>query len=108
MQNLITFQRKAGEFIGSNPALSFTSADGTLVTLTPSGVRTALHRLVKAIGLEPIHYNTHSLRRSGAIHLLAMGIPVETIKVRDWKSDCVFTYLQPKPHEKLHMLKSTT
>lgn len=109
MLNLITFQRKAGQFVGSDPALSFTAADGTLITLTPTDVRTALHRLVKAVGLEPTHYNTHSLRRSGATHLFVQGIPLETIKVLgDWESDCVFTYLKPKPQEKLSVLKSTT
>ena len=107
--NLINFQRHAGQFTGSDPALEFTSAEGRLVTLTPTDVRAALHRLVKASGLDPSSYNTHSLRRSGATHLFTLGIPVETIKILgDWKSDCVFTYLKPKPHDKLNILNTTT
>ena len=50
-----------------------------------------------------------SLRRSGVTHLFTLGITVETIKMLgDWKSDCVFTYLKPKPHDKRNILKTTT
>jgi len=60
--------------------------------------------LIVAIGLPPAHYNTHSLRRSGASHLLASGVPLETIKVLgDWKSDCIFKYLKPTASQRLSM-----
>ena len=106
-RNLITFQRRAGQLVLTDPALAFNTPGGNPVTLTPADVRAELRRLVKAIGFNPTCYSTHSLRRSGATYLFNKGIPVETIKILgDWKSDCVFTYLKPYTQDKLKLIST--
>ena len=104
------FMQQAGNLPTSAPALAFTQpSSGKMKTITPPQARSALHRLISAIGLNTSDYNTHSLRRSGATHLLSLGVPFEIIKILgDWKSDCVFKYLKPNAETKLSMLPSVS
>ena len=86
--------------------LSYRRPDGLVVLPTPAGVRKRLWHLLQAIGITNVaDYNTHSLRRSGACHLLAKGLPLDSVKVLgDWKSDTVFAYLTPDISTKFQML----
>ena len=53
-----------------------------------------IKKAVAQIGLDPVAYGTHSMRRSGAAFLHAQGIPLEDIMVMgDWKSLAVLDYL---------------
>ena len=108
-RTLVSFLQQAGEIPPDAPALSFRSEGGTVETLTAQSVRRHLHQLVRAIGLHPSSYNTHSLRRSGATYLLSLGVTVDIIKILgDWKSDCVFKYLKPSPIDQLRLLNDVT
>ena len=101
---LLNMLRLAGPVPPAAPAWSLCPPQGPLTAPTPAWVRLRLQRLIAAIGLPPSEYNTHSLRRSGASHLLSSGVPCEVIKVLgDWKSDAVFRYLKPQPQQRLHM-----
>ena len=103
---LLTFLHRAGDLPPSAPALAYIGAHGKLHVLTPPMARQGLKRIFRALGLPAEHYSTHSLRRSGATHLLASGVPVELIKIiGDWKSDCIFKYLTPNPSTKLNLLQ---
>ena len=105
--SLRSFLHRAGNLPDTAPALAYRGADSRLSVLTPPGARDRLKQLFIALNLPTHDYNTHSLRRSGATHLLAAGVPVEIIKIiGDWKSDCIFKYLTPNPSSKLLMLKN--
>lgn len=102
---LLSFMCQAGNLPPSAPALSYQRLDGRWIVLTPPDARVRLKKLFAAIGLPTTEYNSHSLRRSGATHLLAAGMPLEMIKIMgDWKSDCVFKYLTPNPSSKIQLL----
>ena len=99
---LLHFLQIAGPIPADAPAWSYMTPSNTLNVPTPASIRPRLQSLVVAIGLPPAHYNTHSLRRSGASHLLTSGVPLETIKVLgDWRSDSVFKYLKPTSSQQL-------
>ena len=50
--------------------------------------------------------SSHSLRRSGATHMLMNSVPIETIRVLgDWRSGVVFRYLKPSADSKLSVLQ---
>ena len=101
---LINFLRLAGDVPASAPAWAISLPSGVVDPPTPATIRPRLQALVAAIGKPPQDYNTHSLRRSGASHLLSLGVPVETIKVLgDWKSHAVVAYLKPQPCQRLAM-----
>ena len=107
MMAMTSFVRVAGSSLPvSAPALAYLQG-GQVKVITPAMARQRLQQLFGAIGLQPRLYGTHSLRRSGASHLLAAGLPIETIKViGDWRSDCVYRYLSPSGQSKLDMLQA--
>lgn len=105
---LLHFLQTAGPIPADAPAWSFMTASNKLSVPTPASIRPRLQSLVVAIGLPPAQYNTHSLRRSGASHLLTSGVPLETIKVLgDWRSDSVFKYLKPTSSQQLTMANTS-
>ena len=70
----------------------FIFRDKTLVT--GSCMRTVLRKLLVLCGCQGELYGTHSLRAGRSVDLLAMGVPVETIKkLGRWKSKSVYVYL---------------
>lgn len=84
------------------PALSYRGVTGEIKVVTPAHARERLSRLFRQLGLSPDDYNTHSLRRSGATHLMLNNVPLETIRVLgDWKSDAIYRYLKPSADSKL-------
>ena len=104
---LESFLTRVGPLPGSYPALAYRRPDNALVVPHTPRVRKLLSNLFVKMGLSSKDYNTHSLRRSGATHLLSVGVPVDMIKIlADWKSDCVFKYLKPSPDTKLTVAKS--
>ena len=105
---LLKFIELAGPVPAHAPAWAFVDTTGQLRVPTPASVRTRLHSLFAAVGLPTTHFNTHSLRRSGASYLLSAQVPVETIKILgDWKSDSVFRYLKPHPVQRLTMVNNS-
>lgn len=65
--------------------------------LTPLLYRDVLRFLKESIvmlGLSPDRFGLHSLRRSGAMHLQKLGIPLYEIQMLgDWRSMAVLLYL---------------
>ena len=62
--------------------------------LPSEDVRRVLKIILKKMGLEPINYNTHSIRIGRCVDLQKMNISVETIKsLGRWRSNAVFDYL---------------
>lgn len=105
---LINFLHVAGPIPPHFPAWSYITTCGTPMVPTPASLRPRLQSLFVSIGLPPAHYNTHSLRRSGASHLVASGVPLEVIKLLgDWKSDSVFRYLKPTPCQQLTLVNNS-
>lgn len=104
---LLNLLRVAGPLPPCAPAWAITLPGGGVDPPTPSTIRPRLQSLIAAIGKPPSEYNTHSLRRSGASHLLSLGVPLEAIKVLgDWKSDSVFRYLKPQSSQRLSMVNN--
>ena len=102
---LINFLQLSGPLPDSAPGLAFRGVNGQVNVLTPAAARQRLQQVFLAMGLNSKDYSSHSLRRSGATHLLSAGVPIEVIKILgDWKSDCVFKYLKPNPSSKLEMV----
>jgi len=99
---ILNFLTLVGMMPQDSPAFAFYSAEGAVTAPTPAAVRPRLQRLLARTGLTAAHFNTHSLRRSGACFLLSKGTPLEVIKVLgDWKSDSVYDYLKPSVDQKL-------
>jgi hypothetical protein len=60
---------------------------GTKTDLSYSNVRVAMKACVVRLGLDPIHYSTHSLRIGGACALRAAGAPDSMIMFMGrWKT----------------------
>lgn len=105
---LLHFIRLAGPVPPHAPAWAYITPAGHLRVPTPDSVRSRLRTLFIAIGLPPSEFNSHSLRRSGATHLLSKNVPLEVIKVLgDWKSDAVFKYLKPQACQKLSLVNTS-
>ena len=61
----------------------------------PTHVRDTLHKLLKAVNLEPLLYNTHSLRSGRSCDLIKLGYPIEHVKkLGHWRSNAVYRYLK--------------
>ena len=104
----LNFIKLAGPVPPNAPAWAFIDPLGQLRVPTSASVRTRLQSVFAAVGMSTKHFNTHSLRRSGASYLLAAKVPLETIKVLgDWKSDSVFKYLKPQPAQRLDMVNNS-
>ena len=56
----------------------FIFSDGSPVL--PTHVRDTLRKLLKAVNLEPLLYNTHSLRSGRSCDLIKLGYPIEHVK----------------------------
>ena len=53
-----------------------------------------LKKCIKAIGLDPKHFSSHSLRRGGATWAAQIGLPGEVIQMLgDWHSDAYLLYM---------------
>ena len=105
---LIHFISLAGNVPADAPAWTYIDATGVPRPPTPSSIRSRLQDLFAAVGLPMTDFNTHSLRRSGASHLLAASVPVDVIKViGDWRSDSVLRYLKPDSLQKLSLVNSS-
>lgn len=103
---LLRFFTQAGPLPDTMPAFTFKTPSGHIRVPTSPNVRARLSKLWAQMGLNPADYNTHSLRRSGASHLLTQGVPLEVIKILgDWKSDSVFSYLKPTITQKFTLVK---
>lgn len=103
------FFNQVGPLPDHYPALAYKRLDSSLILPHTPTIRKRLICLFGKLGLSPKEYNTHSLRRSGATHLLSAGVPVAMIKIMgDWKSDAIFKYLKPSPQTKLDVAKSFT
>lgn len=65
-----------------------------LVPLLYKDVLRFLKEGVKLIGLSDVHFGLHSMRRSGAMFLQSIGVPLYEIQLLgDWKSMAVLFYL---------------
>ena len=105
---LLNFITLAGDVPPDAPAWAYIDQSGQLKVPTPASVRSRLHSLISALGLSTSDFNTHSLRRSGASHLLSAGVPLEVIKILgDWKSDSVFRYLKPDCSQRLSIVNKS-
>ena len=103
---LVTFLLRAGNLPDTAPALAYLTPDAHMATITPAKARDRFKHLLRAIGLSTKDHNTHSLRRSGASHLMASGIDLAVIRcLGDWKSDSIFRYLKPCIEHKLNLSK---
>lgn len=104
---LLRFIALAGNVPSHAPAWAYIDPRGQLCIPTQQGIRTRLKALLALSGLSTSDFNSHSLRRSGATHLFASQVPIETIKtLGDWKSDCVYKYLKPQESQKLHIVNT--
>ena len=103
---LMAFLLKAGSLPDSSPALAYLTPGGKEATITPAEARKGFKHLLSCIGLSTKDHNTHSLRRSGASHLLSAGVDLSVIRcLGDWKSDAIFRYLQPDCESKIKLSK---
>lgn len=67
---------------------------GKLVPLMYYDVLQFLKRGAQSINIDPTRVGLHSLRRTGAMHLYSIGIPLNDIRlIGDWKSLAVLLYL---------------
>jgi integrase len=70
-----------------------------LAEQTPNAI---LKRLLRAIGVDPKRYGSHSGRSGGTSAAAEQGIAVALLKRHgNWKSDCVFRYIRPSSAELL-------
>ncbi|XP_050388701.2 uncharacterized protein LOC126807879 [Patella vulgata] len=98
----------AGDLADDIPLFSYLDATNT-VFLTPDSFRQRLRFLLSRIGLSVTDFNSHSLRRGGASWLISAGVSLPVVRaIGDWKSDCVFKYLQPDHVGTLRILQSLT
>ena len=105
-QAILRFLFLTGQLPEPTSACAIQYVDGRTHLPTPTAIRQKFQALCTAIGLSPVDFNTHSLRRSGACFLLANGVRLEVIKsLGDWRSDCVFPYLTPSTEQKFQLVK---
>lgn len=75
---------------------------GNSVPLTYTYYQEALKAASARSGMDPSKVSTHSLRRGGANYLRSVGVSIMEIKERgDWRSDCVYEYLETSVNERL-------
>ena len=104
---LINHLARSGTLPASAPLFAIKAPNGPMTALTSSSARRRINKLFKDIGLNCADYGSHSLRRSGASHLFACGMSLQSIMILgDWKSDCVLKYIKPVPNDKLDLLSS--
>jgi len=87
----------------SSPAFSVIRS-GHLVPLTQHVLRQHFRRLVSDIGLNPVDYSFHSLRRGGATVAAMAGIPDSLIRTQgDWRSMVYKDYISIPATERFHV-----
>lgn len=70
------------------------SSNGVIRPLLYRDVSSFLKNCVQLLGIPPNRYGLHSLRRSGALFLQSIGVPLHEIQLLgDWKSMAVMLYL---------------
>ena len=84
-----------------NPAGGFTSdqeqflSSATVSPVQPAHVRDTLSQLLSTLNLNPLLYNTHSLRSGRSCDLIKFGYSIEQVKkLGRWKSNAVYKYLK--------------
>ena len=81
--------------VGPGPAFQVPSASGGSVPLSYASFQSTLKYFCAKIGLDPVDFSSHSLRRGGCTFLASQGASIQELKARgDWKSDCVYQYIQ--------------
>jgi len=80
--------------VDTDPAFFF-KTKGVVTPVTYAVFQRRLKASVKAIGLDPSLFSSHSFRRGGACLAFKAGIAGETIKVLgDWQSEAYQVYLE--------------
>ena len=83
-----------------SPLLLKVGSNG-LVPILYGELQKFIKTCVRSIGLDPDMYGSHSLRRSGALYLHSLGVPLEDIMCAGhWKSLAVLAYLATPPDRK--------
>jgi hypothetical protein len=73
-----------------------------VVTVTTYMLASQFRQFVHILGLPPLTFSMHSLRKGGATLAHMAGIPVDHIMTHGtWTSNAVWKYLQPSPAAKL-------
>ncbi len=86
----------------SDPAFCYCDPSGDLRPLDYASLAAGIKFLVAAIGLNPDHYATHSLRRGGASYSFQAGaLPTHIKFAGDWASEAFEVYLTLGVREKL-------
>ena len=81
--------------LGSAPAFQVPSASGGFRPLPYASFQSTIKFFCAEIGLNPSDFSSHSLRRGGCTFLASQGASIQELKARgDWKSDCVYQYIQ--------------
>jgi site-specific recombinase XerD len=81
-------RRKTAKALFHNATVSTKMADST--------VNTRVKTLLKAIGVAPEQYGSHSGRSGGATAAAAANVEIALIKRHgNWRSDCVYRYIRP-------------
>lgn len=80
--------------VSSDSPLIMKTHRGKLSPLMYSDVLQFLKKGAAAINIDPTRVGLHSLRRTGAMHLYSIGVPLNDIRlIGDWKSLAVLLYL---------------
>ena len=70
------------------------SSKSNVQAISQSNLQEMIKFLAADIGLDPVNYSSHSLRRGGASWAYRAGCSSEQIKLQgDWKSDCFSIYI---------------
>lgn len=75
---------------------------GNSIPLSYTFYQAVIKEAAARVEIDPSNVSTHSLRRGGANFLRTVGVSVMEIKeVGEWKSDCVYQYLETSLAERL-------
>jgi hypothetical protein len=78
---------------GDSPLFAYVES-GSMFVLAQNEFVTRLRASVAAVGLDPLLYSGHSMRRGGCTFGYSAGLSVVDLKLRgDWRSDAVEKYL---------------
>ena len=81
-----------GDYTDENEQL-FIFRDGTPVK--PSHMRKVMREILSGVNLDPLMYDTHSLRIGRATDMLKYGYDIEQIKqLGRWRSNAIYQYLK--------------
>lgn len=75
---------------------------GNIEFFTHSSFVTKLRNCLTKLGYDPTKYSGHSFRKGGCTHGFQLGLSPVVLRQRgDWKSDCIFRYINLS-NEQLH------